>query len=73
MATASSMSTHLQMISIPATIVRHLVLEWVTHELLGWLVKVMRLRWHSIISVEVVVVVILVIVMELLLVHSLIL
>ena len=67
------MSTHLQMISIPATIVRHLVLEWVTHELLGRLVKVMRLRWHSIISVEVVVVVILVIVMELLLVHSLIL
>ena len=63
------------MISIPATVVRHLVLEWVTHELLGWLVKVMRLRWHSIISVEVVVVVvvILVIVMELLLVHSLIL
>ena len=67
------MSTHLQMIPIPATIVRHLVLEWVTHELLGRLVKVMRLRWHSIISVEVVVVVILVIVMELLLVHSLIL
>ena len=68
------MSTHLQMISIPAAVVRHLVLERVTHELLRRLVKVMRLRWHSIISVEVVVVVvILVIVMELLLVHSLIL
>ena len=66
------MSTHLQMISIPAAVVRHLVLERVTHELLRRLVKVMRLRWHSIISVEVVVV-ILVIVMVLLLVHSLIL
>ena len=61
------------MISIPATIVCHLVLERVTHELLRWLVKVMRLRCYSNISVEVVVVVILVIVMELLLVHSLIL
>ena len=72
------MSTHLQMISIPAAVMGHLVLERMAHELLLWrLVKVvMRLRWHSNISVEVavVVVVILVIVMELLfVVHTLVL